>query len=81
MWVAKVLGNPHVPKLFQNGAYDVQVLAHWGIRVEGEYEDTMILHHALEPELPKALDYLGSIYTNEVAWKNAVSFKTDKVDA
>ncbi|MCG3770740.1 MAG: hypothetical protein JW384_01918 [Nitrosomonadaceae bacterium] len=81
MWVAKVLGNPHIPKLFQNGSYDIQVLAHWGIKVEGEYEDTMILHHALEPELPKALDYLGSIYTNEVAWKNAVSFKTDKVDA
>lgn len=80
-WCAQILGDPTIPKLFQNGSYDVQVLAHWGIKVEGRYEDTMILHHALEPELPKALDYLGSIYTNESAWKDSVNFKTDKVDA
>jgi hypothetical protein len=31
--------------------------------------DTMLLHHAMYPELPKSLGFLGSIYTNESAWK------------
>jgi hypothetical protein len=29
----------------------------------------MILHHALYPELPKGLGFMGSIYTNESSWK------------
>ena len=29
----------------------------------------MLLHHALQPESPKALGYLGSLYTDEIAWK------------
>jgi hypothetical protein len=29
----------------------------------------MILHHSMYPEMPKSLAFLGSIYTNEVAWK------------
>ena len=35
----------------------------------------MLLHHALQPESPKGLDYLGSIYTNEAAWKLTVRMK------
>jgi hypothetical protein len=31
--------------------------------------DTMLLHHSMYPELPKSLGFLGSIYTNEAAWK------------
>lgn len=31
--------------------------------------DTMLLHHALQPELEKGLGFLGSIYTNEPSWK------------
>jgi hypothetical protein len=39
------------------------------IPVPGFLEDTMILHHAMYPELPKSLAFLGSIYTNDIAWK------------
>ncbi len=57
-------------KVFQNGMYDIAFL--WraaGIRVMGACEDTMLLHHALQPEALKSLGFLGSVYSDEVAWK------------
>ena len=66
--VNTVLSSP-VPKLFQNGMFDVQHLLGEGYRLRNVAEDTMILHHALYPELKKDLGFLGSIYTNETAWK------------
>ncbi len=59
-----------MPKLAQNGLYDLQYL--WrphGIAVYNYAEDTMLLHHALFIELLKDLGYLGSVYTDEAAWK------------
>lgn len=59
------------PKLFQNAQYDLQYIwKTWGIPVGGVIEDTMLMHHALQPELPKDLGFLGSAYTDEVAWKD-----------
>lgn len=59
----------HPKVLFQNGLYDIQYLWKMGIPIPGFTEDTMILHHAMYPELPKGLGFLGSIYSNDVAWK------------
>ena len=58
------------PKLFHNGVYDVTYLqeAH-KIAVCGPLEDSMLMAHALQPELPKSLGHLGSLYANEGAWK------------
>lgn len=68
-WVRKVLATPQ-PKVFQNGVYDVNFLWRgYGIPVTNFAEDTMLLHHALQPESPKGLGYLGSVYTNESSWK------------
>lgn len=56
--------------LFQNGMYDIHFL--WrtmGIKVLEAAEDTMLLHHALQPEMNKGLGFLGSIYTDEASWK------------
>lgn len=59
------------PKLLQNAQYDLQYIwKTWGIPVGGVIEDTMLMHHALQPELPKDLGFLGSAYTDEVAWKD-----------
>lgn len=66
--VQSVLGS-EVPKLFQNGLYDVQYLLREGFQLRAVVEDTMIQHHALYPEMRKDLGFLGSIYTNESAWK------------
>jgi len=74
-WVADKLQDPSYKKQAQNGLYDIQWLARYGIKVRGETEDTLLLHHSLQPELRKGLDYLGSLYCNEAPWKTMVSFK------
>lgn len=67
--VADILAGPE-PKVGQNLLYDVQYLwMKYGIPVMNITNDTMLLHHSLLPECPKGLDFLGSVYTNEVAWK------------
>lgn len=74
-WVKRILDCP-VPKVFQNGLYDLHRLwRSYGIPVRNCEHDTMLLHHALQPESPKGLDYLGSIYTDEAAWKLTVRMK------
>lgn len=66
--VKKILES-EIPKVFQNGLFDLQYLLRMGIRPRALREDTMLLAHSLFPELPKGLGFLGSIYTNEAAWK------------
>lgn len=68
-WVQRFLLAP-APKVGQNTLYDIFYLWHfYGIIVENYEEDTMLLHHSLQPESPKGLDFLGSVYCNEPAWK------------
>lgn len=66
-----VLENKNIKKLFQNGIYDVGFLMRsYGILVQGASEDTMLLHHARQPESLKGLGYLGSIYCDFGSWKH-----------
>lgn len=59
-----------VPKVFQNGLYDINYIwRRYGMTVRNAGEDTMLLHHARLPESEKGLGFLGSVYTNEPAWK------------
>lgn len=56
--------------IFQNGLYDMHFLWRgYGIKCPYASDDTMLLHHALQPELEKGLGYLGTIYTDEAQWK------------
>jgi len=74
-WVRRVCGCP-VPKVFQNGLFDMHRLWRgYGIPIVNAEHDTMLLHHALQPESPKGLDYLGSVYTSESAWKLGIRLK------
>lgn len=67
--VAKILGS-RAKKIAQNGTFDMQhIWQTYGIHIENAGEDTMLLHHSLHPEAPKALDFLGSLYTNTPPWK------------
>lgn len=73
------------PVVGQNGLYDIQYL--WGLMgiALPHYEhDTMLMHHVLQPELPKGLGFLASIYTEEASWKQLRSSRhkmdTDKRD-
>ena len=74
-WVRRTLDLP-VQKVFQNGIFDMSRLwKTYGIPVRNAEHDTMLLHHALMPESPKGLDYLGSVYTDEAAWKLGIRLK------
>lgn len=68
--VREILERRRPPKVFQNGLYDIAFLWRaYGIRTYGVEDDTMLLHHALQPESLKGLGFLGSIYTDEGSWK------------
>ena len=70
------------PKLGQNfGGYD----AFWfmlkkRIKPMNFIHDTRLLHHALYPELPKDLEFMGASYSTQGAWKNWGRHKEKKDD-
>jgi len=74
--VELILQSP-IPKLFQNGMYDLQYITKMGLRPKACLEDSMLLHHSLFPEMKKGLGFLGSVYTNEPAWKLMRAGKAD----
>lgn len=79
MIIKSVLENGRIRKLFQNGMYDIAFLYRsMAIRVRNADEDTMLMHHALYPESLKGLGFLGSIYTDEGAWKGLRKVATIK---
>ena len=81
-WVKDLLEDEHIIKVAQNQTYDVSWLSFKNnIKVKGLIHDTMHAHHALQPEMEKGLAFLGSIYTNEGAWKTLAKFsKSTKAD-
>lgn len=75
--IKTVLEDASMPKLFQNGLYDIAFL--WRsmhIKVRGATHDSMLLHHALQPEMNKGLGFLGSLYSDERSWKGMRKFST-----
>lgn len=70
-FIRELLLDRAIPKVMQNGLYDVAFLwRSYGLKVYNCEHDTMLLHHALQPESLKGLGYLGSIYTDFGSWKN-----------
>jgi uracil-DNA glycosylase len=67
--VRRVMTDRAIPKLWQNGLYDIQYLWKMGIPIYNCHDDTMLLSHALYPEMQKGLGFLGSVYTDESSWK------------
>lgn len=62
--------NPEIRVVGQNFLYDINwLLSKVGIAIANFREDTMLKHHALNPELEKSLSFLGSVYTDEPSWK------------
>ena len=70
-FVRRVVEKPDTTHLGQNFLYDIQyLLRRMGITCPGYSEDTMVLHHALQPEMRKSLGFQASIYTDEMPWKS-----------
>jgi DNA polymerase I len=57
-----VFENPESLKIGQNLKFDIQVLANYGIVVNGPLFDTMLAHYLLEPDLRHNMDFLSEIY-------------------
>lgn len=66
--VQRILASP-IPKVFQNGLYDIQYFLREQYILRNCEHDTMLRHHSLYPELQKGLGFMGSLYTNESSWK------------
>jgi uracil-DNA glycosylase family 4 len=68
-WIRRVL-EADTPKVFHNSPFDVPFLQHReGIRVGGRIHDTLAMHQALHPEMPRDLGTLTSLYTNQPYYK------------
>ena len=56
--------NPKTLKIGQNIKYDLQVLANYGIEVQGSLWDTMVAHYLIQPEVRHNMDFLAEAYLN-----------------
>jgi len=63
--------------VFQNGVYDIQYLIKMAIAPNVCCDDTMLAWHSLFPELRKSLGFIGSVLTDESAWKELSKHKAD----
>lgn len=68
---AQVLGNPDIPKIAQNGMYELFVFA-WRHRlvIRGLTDDTMLQMWEAYCELPKGLEDISSIFTEVPYYKD-----------
>lgn len=81
--IGRCLENPNIRKIGQNIMFDVSALYHlMQVKTNNIYFDTMIAQHVSWTDLPKGLDYLVSIYTDEPYykdenkdWKNVSNFR------
>lgn len=79
-FVREICESP-AEKILQNGPYDIQWLHElMGISVKNYVHDPRLLHHALFPELPKGLGFLGSCYADVGPWKTMMRHKPEKRD-
>lgn len=78
-FLLRLFKEPRV-NIGQNFLYDARFLwRSYGIPVQGMIggDDTMLMHHSLQPEMNKGLAFLGSLYTDEAPWK--LERKTDTI--
>lgn len=82
VWVADVLEDASVAKLFQNGMFDtVMLLQQMGIITRGQLHDTMVAQRILYPEFKASLAVLCSLYTDQPYYKDMIKHGTvDKED-
>lgn len=58
----QILEDENKIKIAQNLKYDYLALKWYGIHVQGPFQDSMIAHYLLEPELRHGMDYLAENY-------------------
>lgn len=78
--VLRILLENDIPKTFHNGMFDTMMLEENGIGVGNWDHDTMLAQHALQPQLPKGLDYCTSMYTDINYYKDDGKESGDRID-
>ena len=68
----RTLLQSNIPKITQNGNFDLTWLLTKGYRVNNWYLDTEYMSHLLYVELPKSLGVLTSLYTDQPYHKDMV---------
>jgi len=69
--LARILKNPDIRKIMQNGMFDITyLLRKYQIFTDNFYFDTLLAQHLCYTDLPKGLDYLTSVYTYEPYYKD-----------
>lgn len=81
--IDEVLRNEKSTKIIQNAIFDIHfALMNMGLVIRGKIIDTMVGHSVMFPELPKGLDFLGSLYCGtQEYWKDAVKWDNIKDDS
>lgn len=76
-YVRKLLMTGGAGLCWQNAAFDASILEWWFQMpvLKRTVYDTMLAAHASNIELPKSLDTLASIYTDQPQWKGMINWK------
>lgn len=66
----KKLCECQAPKALCNGLYDWYWLDAAGVQIQNFIWDVQLMHHAFDPIENHSLDFLASIYTKQMYWKD-----------
>ncbi len=71
--IRDILESESIAKYAQNGSFDIEVLQRtMGFNIRAFVLDTMLGFHCLYAELPKALSFLVSLYTDHPYYKHQI---------
>jgi len=70
LWLHWLAQQKDIAWGFHHAVYDLSYLDKYGIRPAGHIFDTMLRHHAYQPEWEKSLGFLASLHVPTRAWKH-----------
>ena len=70
LWLRFLAKRKDIAWGFHNATYDLTYLDKYAIRPQGPIFDTMLRHHAWQPEWEKSLGFLASMHIPTRAWKH-----------
>jgi DNA polymerase I-like protein with 3'-5' exonuclease and polymerase domains len=70
LWLRFLADRKDLAWGFHNATYDLTYLDAYSIRPRGPIFDTMLRHHAWQPEWEKSLGFLASLHIPTRAWKH-----------
>lgn len=70
LWLQFLASRKDITWIMHNSTYDLTYLDQIGIRPAGPIADTMLRHHAFQPEWEKSLGFLSALHISTRAWKH-----------